>query len=177
MNKLPNKLKKRGTLIRTRKRNLVSAFTLIELLIVVAILGVLAAFVVVRFVGPQNAANDAKRQSDLRQYQSSLEVYANRSNSLYPSHTSTTTLNSMCGTTELNIPNCPGNPKPSLGSGYNYNYQSNAGRTTYVVWARLEKKPNSTQDEHFVLCSTGQAGKATSATGAALSVSGGSCPI
>ena len=60
------------------------AFTLVELLVVISIIGVLASLVLVSFIPAQKQARDAQRKSDLKQWQSSLETFANQNNSLYP---------------------------------------------------------------------------------------------
>jgi len=145
-------------------------FSLIELLVVIAVLGSLATIVVLRFTGSQASARDARRQSDLRQYQTALEVYANRSNSLYPVQTSTVNIaTNLCGT--LGLSNCPRDPQES--SSVFYRYQSDNSGTNYVLWANLERTNTTGQSEIFVLCSNGKAGKTNSST----SISGGNCPI
>jgi len=141
------------------------AFTLVELLVVVAILGILGTVVIIRFTGTQSTARDTRRQSDLRQYQNALEVYANRSNSLYPIQTAAVNVTTLCGT--LNLTNCPDDPQATN----SYRYQSTAGGLNYVLWSRLERPNQAGNIEYFILCSTGQAGKLTAAP------SSGNCPI
>jgi prepilin-type N-terminal cleavage/methylation domain-containing protein len=144
----------------------IKGFTLIELLIVIAVLGLLATFVVISFTGSQAGARDTRRQSDIRQYQTSLEVYANRSNSLYPIQTSTVNIaTALCGT--LSLTNCPDDST----SGENYKYISNGSGTDYVLWAKLEKPNAAGATEYFILCSGGNVGKSTSAPSSA------NCPI
>lgn len=50
-------------------------FTLLELLIVIAIIGILSALLMVNFVGIKQRARDGQRKSNLRQIQSALELY------------------------------------------------------------------------------------------------------
>ncbi len=50
-------------------------FTLIELIIVIALIGILATFVVANFLGVKQRARDTQRKSDLRQVQSAFELY------------------------------------------------------------------------------------------------------
>ena len=68
--------------VRNRGRN--RAFTLVEILIVVVILGILAAIVVPQFT---NAANDARGGNIVTQMQtlnSQIELFAARNNGTYP---------------------------------------------------------------------------------------------
>lgn len=53
-------------------------FTLIEILIVVAIIGILASIVLVGLNPSKKAANDARRLSDLKQVQNALELFYNK---------------------------------------------------------------------------------------------------
>ena len=147
----------------------ISGFTIIELLIVVALIAVMASFAVIRFTGPPAKARDSRRQSDIKQYQNSLELYSSRSNNLYPIRTSTTDPSSLC-TILVNRSNCPQDPK----TGWEvYHYQSNASGTSYVLWARMERQASSSISEYYILCSGGQAG----IRAGALTVAGGNCPI
>lgn len=55
-----------------------SGFTLIEILIVVAIVGLLSAFIAVNSIESGKQSRDAKRQADLRTMQSQIELYKNK---------------------------------------------------------------------------------------------------
>ena len=62
-----------------------SAFTLVELLVVVAIIAILSTLSVVSFNSARQKARDTRRVADIRQIQTALEMYAfNRSDGLYP---------------------------------------------------------------------------------------------
>src|SRR3989344_808495 len=50
-------------------------FTLIELLIVITIIGILMALAIASYAKARASARDAKRQSDLEQIRSALEIY------------------------------------------------------------------------------------------------------
>lgn len=61
-----------------------SAFTLIELLIVISIIGILAALITASFTASQRQARDVNRKSDLAQYRTALESFASANGGLYP---------------------------------------------------------------------------------------------
>ena len=50
-------------------------FTLIEMLIVIVIIGILAAALVPRLQAVQGRARDTKRKADLKQIATALEIY------------------------------------------------------------------------------------------------------
>ena len=60
------------------------AFTLIELLIVVVIIGILAAIAIPKFANTKARANEATMKSDLRNLASSIESYYTDNNNSYP---------------------------------------------------------------------------------------------
>ena len=61
-----------------------SAFTLVEILIVVIILGILAAIVIPQFTEASNDARSSAMQSDLQTVRSQLELYKVQHNEAYP---------------------------------------------------------------------------------------------
>ena len=61
------------------------AFTLIEMLIVIVIIGILAAALVPRLVSVQGRARDTKRKADLSQIGTALAIYKT-DNSLFPTN-------------------------------------------------------------------------------------------
>ncbi len=70
-----------GILQRLDRKN--PSFTLIELLIVVAIIGILAALIIVSITSASAKARDVKRQEDLKNIQKALEMYYT-ANGSYP---------------------------------------------------------------------------------------------
>lgn len=66
-----------------KNKRISKGFTIVELLIVIVIIGILAALVVVAYNGIQARANSTKRMSDIRQFQKVLELYYT-DNSTYP---------------------------------------------------------------------------------------------
>ncbi|MBI3290674.1 prepilin-type N-terminal cleavage/methylation domain-containing protein [Candidatus Falkowbacteria bacterium] len=65
------------------KRKSGAGFTLIELLVVIAIIGLLTTLAVVALNSARQKARDAKRVADVKQIQTSLELYFNDATS-YP---------------------------------------------------------------------------------------------
>lgn len=136
-------------------------FTLIELLVVLSIIGVLAALFLVSFSGSQKQARDTKRKSDLRQYQSVLENFANKNQGFYPSR-NTSSISILCQDLEIN--NCQNDPRYNDDSSFSYFYQTDGSQdgtinaTSYVLWAKLENKQNF----YWVVCSSGSIGEVES---------------
>lgn len=146
-----------------------AAFTLIELLVVISIIGILAGMVMVSFTSSQRQARDTQRKSDLSQYRSSLESYANQNNGIYPiANPSREPVNpTLCNT--LGLSPCAEDPEnvPSRGD-YYYSYISDAGGSEYVLWAKLEAVPSTT---YWVVCSSGSSGKVANTP------TTGNCPL
>jgi len=62
------------------------AFTLVEILIVVAILGILAAIVIPTFSGHIQEAKEAAAKDDLRILRNAIELYASQHNNVPPGY-------------------------------------------------------------------------------------------
>jgi len=117
-------------------------FTLIEILIVVAIIGLLASFVLVGLGGARSRARDARRIADLNQVQQSLELYYSKFGT-YPVATAWTGATGLTGVltsaaTGLGIRAIPGDPTLSA----TYYYCASTGGTSYLVGAVLENNDN-----------------------------------
>ena len=66
-------------------KNISRGFTLIEVLVVIAIISILAGFIAVNSAESNQKARDEKRQADLRALQSAIEMYKNKDpNKQYP---------------------------------------------------------------------------------------------
>ncbi len=137
---------------KTRK-----GFTLIEILIVVAIIAILASVVLIGLGPTQQAGRDARRLSDLHQVQNGLELYYNRCG-FYPGPaqpaagacdvyaaaaswaamtTSLTTLKGG-GASPFGILTVPKDPV----SGKTYYYAQTATGQSYIVGALLDNTNN-----------------------------------
>ncbi len=135
-----------------KKQN--KGFTLLELLVVSAMLMIIATFFLVRLSGSQDSARDTKRRSDIKNYQVALENYAIKNDFVYPVANGSE-LTALCGSGRpLGDLSCPDDPRSPT-----YRYRIFSDGDSYVLWARLEK-PN-TPITYFVVCSTGEVGDST----------------
>ncbi len=140
-----------------------NGFTLIEMLVVISLIGILAAIALVSFGGAQKQARDSARKSDLKQYQTSLELYGNMTNGLYPStNAAVKSVTDLCGYLNSKLePDiaCAGDTKNASDATYAYKYVSDTGTagtatsTKYVMSAKLEAKTG-----YMVVCSNGKVG-------------------
>lgn len=130
-------------------------FTLIEMLVVVSLIGILAAIALISFSSVQKQARDTTRKSDLKQYQTSIENYSNKNNGNYLVSASTV-LSTGAVCTSLAIGTCPPDPKDV--APLQYRYISDG--VNYVIWGALESK---TPTVYWVGCSNGKTGERPSA--------------
>ena len=142
-------------------------FTLIELLIVVAIIGILAAALLVSLGSARQTARDARRIGDLRGVQAALELYFNKCATYPPGAATSCTVpavpaantaynwadlvTSLTGTgAGLGITKLPHDPQ-LLDSGESgtqqYRYGLEAGGQRYVLRARLERANAALTDD------------------------------
>jgi general secretion pathway protein G len=134
-------------------------FTLIEILIVVAIIAILASVVLVGLGPTQQAGRDARRISDLSEVQNGLELYYNKCgyypgassatdatcDASAPGGTPVTAYTNMAGELQAigigisSVPVDPNNASP-----HQYTYATNgASGDSYVLGAVLENTNNS----------------------------------
>ena len=105
-------------------------FTLIELLVVIAIIGLLSTLAVVALNNARQKSRDAKRVSDVKQIQTSLELYYNDNNG-YPQYA---TSGQAIGTYMTAVPSAP---QPG-GAPYTYAAVGSAPYTSYTLTYVLE---------------------------------------
>lgn len=128
-------------------------FTLIEMLVVISIIGILAALTLVSYSGAQKQTRDTERRSDLNQYRNGLESYAASNNGAYP--IASGVVGDICGASLPSLPlddylaTCPADP--TGGTGYGYQYQSDG--SDYTLWGLLET------GGYWKICSSGKSGK------------------
>lgn len=144
-----------------RSKARVPGFSLIELLVAISIIGILAGIALISFTGAQRQARDTERKSDIAQYQSYLETYANSGVGFYPVYASPTSLVAVC-ISDLNAPTCPEDQT----TGQIYRYMSDSGGTKYVIWATMEGSGG-----YWTGCSNGRIGEV------AVTSTNGDCPV
>ena len=155
-------MKRKGfTLIElpvVRKR----AFTLIELLVVIAIIGILAAMILVAVSGARAKARDARRKSDLRSVKSALAQYFT-DNDTYPSTAANHAWEGLPLPTVLTaqyIKNIPTDPNASTTTPYQYATHNgdSANYAEFALECALENTSDGEANSNDVAFTTPTAG-------------------
>ncbi len=117
------------------------AFTLIELLIVIAIIGVISSIVLSSLNTSRNRANDAKRISSIKQVQTALEAYYNDNNSQYPTSADVAFPGILSSAlTPGYISSIPSDPNPS--TPFRYYTASQNPAQFYAILIQYQTKPS-----------------------------------
>lgn len=138
------------------------------MLVVISIIGILTTLALASFTKSQKQARDTQRKSDLRQYQTSLEIFSNENDGLYTSRISANgvTISLLCS--DIGLASCFEDPKNT--DPYIYKYVSNGtgsgqiNATEYSIWSGLEATGATTT--YWVVCSNGNNGESTTAPSA-----------
>lgn len=109
------------------------AFTIIELLIVISLVAILSSAGLYTYSAAQKRSRDARRMSDLSQYRTALESFANNHDGLYPARANAVNTTVLCGDLGLAASACPADPTNT--GNYIYNYRSDGAVTTGVASA------------------------------------------
>lgn len=127
------------------KRN--TGFTLIEVLIVIAILGIVAGSILGNFFTSLGKGRDSRRKQDLELVGKSLELYYN-DHKAYPTGDPLSWGNQFTDGTTVYMQQLPTDPK-SPSYSYNYVYDPNppaGGGSGYKLYACLENKNDSSKN-------------------------------
>jgi general secretion pathway protein G len=109
-----------------------TGFTLMELLIVIAIIGILISISVASYASAQKKGRDARRHADLKAVQNAWEQYYADNSASYPA---------TCAISTTYMPNgIPVDPKSGTTSVV---YPSTCSSSTYCFCAYLEGEANS----------------------------------
>ncbi|MFA5431911.1 MAG: fibrinogen-like YCDxxxxGGGW domain-containing protein [Candidatus Paceibacterota bacterium] len=168
--------------MKNKKKNIYrTAFTLIELLIVIAIIGILSGLIVISMKGSIDSANDAKRKAGINTIRKALVIYSALNGNTYPVE-SGCNIGANC-TTNFNpalqelLPNLPIDPVSgyytysSNGTSYTvsavlsnsnyYNYSSSAGFTSGITCLSILKSGKSTGNGLYTIDPDGSGGNAS----------------
>lgn len=125
-------------------------FTLIEILVVMAIIGSLVSLIGGNFITSRLRARDSQRQNDLQQVQRALEVYYN-DHAQYPEESGGQMTDASWGSpfTDLNgtvfMAQLPSDPRDPV-TQYQYEVDNNANPQKYRLYARLENEESDITD-------------------------------
>lgn len=106
-------------------------FTLLEILVVIAVIGILMAVLIPRFTGIQTDAKKKQALSELRSLKTAVEIYRNNNNA-YPAAATWDSL--LVAETNRVIDEVPNDPFRAAGNKYTYGLDTTAG-SYYVIYS------------------------------------------
>lgn len=127
-------------------------FTLVELMVVIAIIAILTAIVTANFAQSKAKARDAKRISDLAQIQLTLEMAFDRCN-VYPASIQNSGLTSTLDCANLNLGYFIS--KIPTDNGVDYVYGVDSSKSNYILKADLETNSSALVDAYSTNNTTG----------------------
>lgn len=133
-------------------------FTMVELIVIMAIIGGLATVFIARYPATQQRARDTQRETDLAQYRNALQLHYN-AKGVYPDSAVEANLAAICQSELLSeqfASECPDDPL----DGKNYKYKSLNGAQDFYVYAELEQETDDSEDTtpYYVSTSYGLSG-------------------
>lgn len=118
------------------RSNHADGYTLLEILIVIALIGILVAIGSVSYTQAQKSSRDSRRRADMKAMQNAMEQYY-ADNGAYPA-----TASPSCNPGVSYMPSgLPADPKP--GQSYTIACNTGAGVSTYCACALLEGSATS----------------------------------
>jgi prepilin-type N-terminal cleavage/methylation domain-containing protein len=119
--------------ISTRK-----GFTLIEVMTVVAIIGLLSTFIFASMSEAQRRSRDAKRLADIKQVQNALELYADEHGGAYPLVPTSFVFQLASSLVPNYIRVLPEDPVRTGGNRYRYYTVDATNGSSYTILVNLE---------------------------------------
>jgi prepilin-type N-terminal cleavage/methylation domain-containing protein len=122
--------------------HLQNGFTLIELMVTIAIIAILAVMGMSLFTNAQRSARDTKRISDIKEIQKALELYYTTNGSVYPAST-----NSLNNSTYFASGVLPPDPTSTTPYFYDYNPNCGAAKQGFKLCATMEKSGGNSGEQ------------------------------
>jgi len=116
------------------------AFTLLEMLVVIGIIGILVGLGAISYSTTQKKARDAKRKQDLKAVQNCLEQYYSYNNFRYPDYGSWPPSSSFFDCGGGNTLTAPSDP---IRNSSTYRYTISSNSNGYTICATLETESPS----------------------------------